>query len=133
MWALGVILGVALAISLGAYGPSWGVALAFPSVALLFSIGSWNEKPGEGQEITHLLRLTLGVTAGFLLTTTPITLARLGELGDAVSGENADALMAELDRLRVQLVLRWLVITLALPLGLAALWNRYRLKNQPST
>lgn len=121
-WGLGVGLGAALALSLGAHGPSSGSALAFPAVALLFAIGAWKER--EGESITHLLRLTLGFTAGFLITTIPITLLRLAELGASTSGENGPDLAAQLARVRNQLIVRWLLSALALPLGIAALWAR---------
>ena len=129
-WALGIVLGAALALSLGAYGPAWGSALAFPAVALLFAIGAVNEH--EGESITHLLRLTLGFTLGFLVATIPITVLRLADLGAATTGENGADLAAELARVRNALLLRWLVSALALPLGVAALWTR-RLRSRSAS
>lgn len=121
-WGAGALLGGALAFSLGAYGPSWGSALAFPVVSAIFAVGSWKER--EGESITHLLRLTLGFSASFLAVSIPITLARLAELGDAAAGENGPAIAAELTRLRNEVVLRWSTIALALPIGISALWLR---------
>lgn len=131
-WAVGIALGAGLALRLGAYGPAWGAALAFPAVAVIFAIGSWKER--EGESITHLLRLTLGFTLGFLCATLPSTVARLSELGDAASGENGADLAAELARLRGELVVRWSVIALALPVGITALWlRRDRARHASST
>lgn len=121
-WGLGAGSGAGLALALGAYGPSWGVALAFPTVALMFAVGAWIEH--EGEAIAHLLRLTLGFTAGFLLITAPLAFKRLAELSQAASGEQGAALTRELARLRQALFVRWSVIALALPIGLTALWLR---------
>lgn len=129
-WGVGAALGVALALSLGAYGPTWGSALAFPAVALLFAIGAWKED--EGESITHLLRLTLGFTGGFLVVSIPITLLRLAQLDAATTGENGADLAAELAGIRNELILRWLVGALALPVGTAALWAR-RLRSRSAS
>jgi hypothetical protein len=121
----GVALGAAIAASRGAHGPSWGTAAAFPAVAVLFAIGAWKER--EGEEMTHLLRLTLGFTAGFLLTTVPLTLFRVAELSSTASED----VLAELARMRRELVLRWAVIALGLPVGIAALWARRSSRGEP--
>ncbi len=122
-WGAGVAAGVCLAALLGPYGPSWGAALAFPVVSLMFSFGSWRED--EGEEMTHLLRLTLGFTIGFLACTIPLTLVRIEAMAQ-VRSEEAATILAEVDRMRAQLLARWAVIALALPGGLATLALRRR-------
>ena len=122
-WGAGVAAGLSVAALLGPYGPSWGVALAFPVVSLMFSFGSWREDDGE--EMTHLLRLTLGFAIGFLACTIPLTLVRTEEMA-SVTSEDAATVLAEVDRMRAQLLARWAVIALALPGGVATLLLRRR-------
>ncbi len=156
-WAGGLGVGVALALALGPFGPGWGFAFAFPWLAMVFAIGSWIERDGEG--MTHLLRLTLAVTAAFVVVTVPITSAHLERRSaSAVGVERASPTAAWLDRdprgdrrgsgwapspgdgaesparaaavlsrvaqLRSQLVLRWAVIGMGLPAGVAILLLR---------
>lgn len=122
-WGFGIALGGAAALLLGPHGPSWGSALAFPSVAFLLSLGALYEGgPDDPTEhITHLLRLTLGVTIGFLVATIPITLARLATLGAAGAPET---LRLQVDNWRLTLAARWSVIALAIVTGSAALFLR---------
>lgn len=116
-WGFGLAAGLGLGAALGAYGPTWGVAAAFPAVTLMFSFGSWREHDGE--EMTQLLRLTLGFTLGFLAVSVPLTLLSLGHIAEGARGEAT--VIADVERMRGQLLARWLVIALALPGGLATL------------
>ncbi len=118
-WASGLSLGVALALALGPYGPGWGAAVAFPWVALLFAAGSWFERNGEG--MTHLLRLTLALTIAFLAVSVPLTSAYI-EAHEGIAGPaRAAAVLKHVAWLRTQLLLRWAVVGLALPAGIAVL------------
>lgn len=118
-WGLGLAAGVGLAALLGPYGPSWGVASAFVAIVLVFSVGSFIERDGE--ELTHLLRASLGFTLGFLVLTVPLTLLRLDRMVGAASAESAATVLAEVSRMRAQLLARWLVIALAVPGGAVTL------------
>ncbi len=111
-WGLGFSLGAAVAFSLGAYGPSWGDVLAFLSVTLLFSIGSWKET--DGDEITHLLRLSLAFTIAFLIVSMPITLSKLAHLVQDAPRERVHVAIARTAELRAALWPRWGAISLSI-------------------
>lgn len=96
---------MAAALALGAFVPGWGGTLAFPAVALVLSIGVLEERDGE--EVANLLRFALGLTAAYLATAVPLTLAALPP--------------AAVDRFASEVLARWAVIGLALPGGATAL------------
>ncbi len=110
-FAVGVGAGVALGLSLGAYALGWGPTLAFPATVLLLSMGAWNEDD-DGEEITTLLRLALGITGGYLATAVPLTWLSLDGATQA--------------RVAREVWSRWAVIALALPGGVTVLVLRMR-------
>lgn len=110
-FALGVGGGVALALGLGAYALSWGATLAFPATVLVLSIGSWLEED-DGEQLTTLLRLTVGFAGGYLVATVPLTWFALD-----------DATRADVAR---EVWSRWAVIGLSLPGGVTTLLLRAR-------
>jgi hypothetical protein len=122
-WSSGFAVGAAAAAALGEYVPTWGAALAFPSVAVLFALGSWRESasPDGGEEITHLLRFTSGGALGFLAVNVPIALLRLSESLRGIPPEELSRALEHTTQLRMQLLARWAVIGLAVPIGATAL------------
>ena len=127
-YGLGAGAGALLAALLGAHGPSWGSALAFPVVSLLFAAGTWREDDGE-QYVANLLRFTLAFSAGFLATTIPLTLLRLEEIATHAAATPSEA--AQVARMRADVTLRWALIGLALPAGAVALFMRKRREARP--
>jgi hypothetical protein len=131
-WATGAGLGIALAVGLGPFGPGWGAALAFPWLALLFAIGSWIERDGEG--MTDLLRLTLALTIAFLAISVPITSGYLEAARELAGPAHAAAVLSHIAHLRAQLLLRWAVVGMGVPAGVALLaLRRGRSRSQRSS
>jgi hypothetical protein len=124
VWGIGIGVGAVLAVALGPYGPTWGAAVAFPAVALLFSVGAQFEHDGE--EITHLLRFTIAFSIGFLWATIPINLLHLMFAVSRAEPELAPEIARRATELRAELWPRWGVLALAAPLGIAALFVRQR-------
>ena len=121
-WGFGLGLGAALAFTLGPAAPRWGMALAFPSVALLLSFGVMVEDDGE--EMRNLLRFALAFTTGFLGVTVPLAWIGIGRLVDA-AGAHAQA-VERAEEVRDALMARWAVIGLTLPGSVMTLWARAR-------
>lgn len=125
-WGSGLALGVVIAALLGPHVPGWGAALAFPSVALLFALGSWKELPGESEEITHLLRSTMGAAIGFLALGVPLALLQLARLVEAAPQEELSATLEHVARMRTHLLASWAIVLSTVPIGLVALYARAR-------
>lgn len=118
-YGFGLGAGAVLAIVLGVYGPSWGVAAAFPAVTLLFALGALFEDDAE--HICHLLRFAVAATLGFVMVTVPINLVHLTTLVAQAPDALAPIVSAQAAELRTELWPRWGVITLALPVGAIAI------------
>ena len=78
VWSLGLACGATLAALLGAYVPSWGVALAIPAANGLLALGL--RFAPESDEVPVALRVSLALSSGFVVTTIPLTLFGLSEL-----------------------------------------------------
>jgi hypothetical protein len=128
-WGLGAVIGALVALALVPFGPGWGAALAFPVVAILFSIGAIKER--DGDEVAHLLRFTLGFTIGFLLATVPATLVHIASLVHRAPDTEMPLVAEQAAELRARLWPRWGLMALGLPGGAFALWLRWRRPKRP--
>jgi hypothetical protein len=116
-WTLGTSIGAAAGVMLGPYDIGWGVALAFPALLAVLSIGALRE--GESLLLTAL-RAALGMTIGFAAATIPVTLVSLGDIRDPrIAGD-----------LRAILAPRWAVMLSLVPLGAWALARRHRVERR---
>jgi hypothetical protein len=127
-WGLGLLAGAALAAMIGVFGPSWGVAAAFPVVTLMFAIGAQFEE--EDELIAHLVRFCAAAALGFTVITVPINLYYLLHLVAQAPDNIAPEVASRATQLRAQLWPRWGVISLAIPVGTAALALRFVRRGQ---
>jgi hypothetical protein len=113
---LGLGVGIGLALSLGPLALRWGIALAFPAATLLLAFGAMGERR---EELTHVLRFAMALTTGFLVAS---GLEAEWALRPHLEGQRAPQAAAVL----AALPMRYLVASLALPIGGAALLARAR-------
>lgn len=123
-WGLGITMGAALAVFLGGYLPSWGVALAPAVATAVFSVGAYQVP--EDDTLGWVLRLTVALTLGFVAATAPVTLARIHSSPEAAA-EAMDVLLApDLATLERRLSIMWAVMASMTPVGAGALALRGR-------
>jgi len=119
VWGMGLAFGSTLAAVLGAYIPSWGVALAIPGANLLLGLGL--RFAPESDEVPVAMRIALALSTGFVVTTIPLTLFGLGELVRS----DIEVLLPHAVRttaaLRAELVPLWAVMVAGLAIGAAGL------------
>jgi len=123
-WGLGLTIGVAIAAFMGGYIPSWGVALAPAAATAVFAVGAY--RVPEDDTLAWVLRITVALTVGFVVTTAPITLDRLGASPEAAAEAEELLLVRGIDEIEGKLTRMWVVMASMAPLGAIALALRPR-------
>jgi hypothetical protein len=123
-WAVGIPLGAAIAAFLGGYLPSWGVAIAPAAGTLVFAIGTYQVP--EDDSLAWVLRVTVALTIGFVVTTAPLTLDRLSSSPEAALEAEEVLLVRGIDEVRSKLITMWIVMASMVPVGAIALFQRRR-------
>ncbi|MBW2462895.1 MAG: hypothetical protein JRH11_14680 [Deltaproteobacteria bacterium] len=123
-WGLGIACGAALAIFLGPYLPSWGVALAPAVATAVFAVGAYQVPDDE--TLAWVLRLTVALTLGFAAATVPVTLTRIHSSPEAVEEALDVLLVPDLEALQTRLTIMWTVMVSMTPIGAIALAMRPR-------
>lgn len=119
VWGLGLACGATVAALLGAYVPSWGVALAIPVANTLLALGL--RFAPESDEVPVALRVALALSTGFVVTTIPLTLFGLSELVRADLEIVLPHALRTTAAIRAQLVPLWAVMLVGLGIGAAGL------------
>jgi hypothetical protein len=123
-WGVGITLGAAIAAFLGGYLPSWGVAIAPAAGTLVFAVGT-HQVP-EDENLAWVLRVTLALTIGFVVTTAPVTLDRLSSSPEAALEAEEILLVRGIDEVKGKLITMWIVMASMVPVGAIALFRRRR-------
>lgn len=119
VWGLGLACGSTVAALLGAYVPSWGVALAVPAANTLLALGL--RFAPESDEVPVAMRISLALWTGFVVTTIPLTLFGIGELIRTDVEIFLPHAVETAAAIRAQLVPLWAVMIAGLAIGAAGL------------
>jgi len=119
VWGMGLACGSTVAALLGAYVPSWGVALAIPVANGLLALGL--RFAPESTEVPVALRVSLAICTGFVLTTIPLTLFGLSEIVRTDLEVLLPHALRTTAAIRAQLVPLWAVMIAGLAIGAVGL------------
>ena len=122
VWILAILVGWVAGMILGAYWPSWGLALAFPAATAVLVAGVRHAPDDE--RVAIALRLAMGAAIGFVPMTAGLTVLHFEEIRAlAEDARHAAAEAASVGAIG-SLWPRWVVMLLGVPIGAWALWKR---------
>jgi len=123
-WGLSIAAGCLVAVLIGPYVPSWGSALAPTAALAVFGIGAW--RLPEDERLLWVLRVSVGLMAGFVASTVPVTLVHLSESGLAAAELAAALRVTDAQHAFTVLTRLWIVMGIGPVLGLGALALRHK-------